>query len=475
MTTIRRFPLALLFALAALPALARETPPARDSLGVLDVTEAQLSAAYWIARQEQADALLLDAGEIRALNARLLREDDSMHDLRALPSSLDRQQVARWVEGLADAPQSTLYDVAGKAVATEVLQAILANRQLDAIPASQATRYGMVVARADLRTFPSTLRVFRSDDDTDIDRFQESAEFPGTPLVIAHESADGQWWFVVSPRYAAWIEKRHVALGGAEQVFAHVDRTPYRIVTGANVRTVHTREAPALSQLQLDMGLRLPLHTNWPVDQVVNGQHPYTAHVIDLPIRAEDGTLGFAAALLQKNADSSADYLPLTRANIIRQSFKFLGERYGWGHAYDGRDCSGFVAEVYRSMGVVMPRNTSDQGVSPAFAHRLFTGDDTSAQRHAAARATEVGDLVYIPGHVMLVIGHIDGEPWVIHDTTGISWRTPQGGLARTRLNGVAVTPLVPLQFDDQDSYIQRMRSIVSIRPPTATEAPTRP
>src|SRR3546814_6380766 len=70
--------------------------------------------------------------------------------------------------------------------------------------------------------------------------------------------------------------------------------------------------------------------------------------------------------LLQKNADSASDYLPLTRANIIRQGFRFLGERYGWGHGYNGRDCSGFVSEVYRSMGVQLPRNTSDQSVSPA-------------------------------------------------------------------------------------------------------------
>jgi cell wall-associated NlpC family hydrolase len=320
------------------------------------------------------------------------------------------------------------------------------------------------------------MRVFdEPDDGTDIDRFQEDALFPGTPVAIVHESLDGEWLFVVSPRYAAWISRNDVALGSRDEVLAYTHKEPYVVVTGPTAHTVFTPERPEVSDLQLEMGQRVPVLSEWPAEKPVNGQHPYTAHVIDLPIRAEDGTLGFAAALLQKNADSSADYLPLTRANIIRQSFKFLGERYGWGHAYSGRDCSGFVAEVYRSMGVVMPRNTSDQGVSPAFAHRLFTGDDTSAQRHAAARATEVGDLVYIPGHVMLVIGHIDGEPWVIHDTTGISWRTPQGGLARTRLNGVAVTPLVPLQFDDQDSYIQRMRSIVSIRPPTATEAPTRP
>ena len=31
----------------------------------------------------------------------------------------------------------------------------------------------------------------------------------------------------------------------------------------------------------------------------------------------------------------------------------------------------------------------------------------------------EVGDLIYIPGHVMMYVGSIDGMPWVIHETNG--------------------------------------------------------
>jgi hypothetical protein len=91
--------------------------------------------------------------------------------------------------------------------------------------------------------------------------------------------------------------------------------------------------------------------------------------------------------LLPANSDSSDDYLPLTRANLIRQAFKFLGERYGWGHSYDARDCSGFVSEVYRSMGVQLPRNTRDQAVSPGLDARRFDEGDDRAERLAAARA----------------------------------------------------------------------------------------
>src|SRR5690606_41956741 len=110
-----------------------------------------------------------------------------------------------------------------------------------------------------------------------------------------------------------------------------------------------------------------------------------------LPVRAEEGELRLLPALLQKNSGPAADYLPMTRANIIRQGFKFLGERYGWGHSYNGRDCSGFVSEVYQSMGALMPRNTSAQSVSPAMQARVFNAHAGVKARMDAVRSLNAG------------------------------------------------------------------------------------
>ncbi|MDQ3270171.1 MAG: SH3 domain-containing protein [Pseudomonadota bacterium] len=434
--------------------------------GVVGVEDAHLTPEWWVARLPQADRVLLDRAGVNRQNARLQQLDDSMYDLRKLPATLSRPQVGAWIESSSPPYSRPLYDVAGAPVPGSVVDAMRRNMQVDQVPETRTTRFGLVVHRADLRRFPSALRVFSTRAETDIDRFQESALFPGTPVAIAHESGDGQWMFVVSPRYAAWIEKRHVAEGSAqsskEQVFGYVDRAPYRVITGATERTVSTREQPPFSQLQLDMGVRVPL-ADHPADQLVNGQHPYTAHVIQLPLRGTDGALSFAPALLPKRADSGPDYLPLTPANLINQSFKFLGERYGWGHAYDARDCSGFVSEIYRSLGVEVPRNTSDQAVSPALDHTLFDENDSRDKRQAAVANLQVGDLVYIPGHVMMVIGQIEGNPYVIHDTNGGSMRAPDGSIRRLGLNGVSVTPLLPMMFNDRDSYVDRMTSIVRV------------
>lgn len=460
--------------LAASPALA-----ARDSTlqlpvpahGVIGVDDAKLAPGYWVERLDAPDAPLVAPAEIAERNARLLQVDGSMYDLSTWPTHVEGGTIRALIDDLSSRPTRVLYDEDGREVPAATIDALMANVAREAVPDGRFVRFGMVVERAPLRTFPTALRAFSRPGETDIDRFQESALFPGTPVLMLHPSRDTRWEFVVSPRYAAWIPRSSVAPGTREQVLGYGSRAPYRVVTGGEVHTVDTPEAPQVSALQLDMGVRVPL-ADVPPDAPVNGQHPYASWVVDLPVFGPDDFLAFQPALLPKIADTSADYLPLTRANLVRQAFKFLGERYGWGHSYDGRDCSGFVSEVYRSMGVQLPRNTSAQAVSPVFARRAFGDGDGPAERLAAARALDVGDLVYIPGHVMMVIGHVDGQPYVIHDTNGGSYVGADGELVRLGLNGVVVTPLLPMAFDAEHSYVDRMTAVVSPQKPGPHKEP---
>jgi len=460
------------FFLAALLGLfAGGLPPHADArmapqpTGVIGVDTNQLTPDYWVDRQRQADKVILDRGAIASQNRRLQHEDPSLHDVEGLPGELPAAQVREWIEDLSSRPSRPLYDVQGKPVGKKTLDGLMDALNLKAIPKTQQTRYGLVVHRADLRTFPTTTRVFSSVGDTDIDRFQESAFFPGTPVAIVHESRDHKWLFVVGNLYAAWIEKQHVAEGSKTQVFSYTRKVPYLVVTGAKVRTTFTPDLPAVSDLQLDMGVRVPVLRDWPGTKAVNGQAAYASHVIELPVRSDDGSLRIVPALLPRTADVSPDYLPLTRANLIRQAFKFLGERYGWGHSYDTRDCSGFVSEVYRSFGVLLPRNTRDQAVSPALNRLAFGAADGRDKRMDAVADLQVGDLVYIPGHVMMVIGHDNGMPYVIHDTNGGSWLGADGKPVSGHLNGVSVTPLTPLRFNAAQTYVDRITNIQRIRP----------
>ncbi len=428
----------------------------------LDLTVSQpdlLAPEFWIARLPHPQRITLGTRAVVDRNTSLLRLDPSMHDLRALPDMLDRRQVEAWM-AISKRPAGPLFDADGRVVDTATLDGIVDNAAIGSIPTRQASRFGLVVHRAALRTFPTKTRVFTTTDDTDLDRFQESALFPGTPVLIAHRSRDGGWLFVVSSDYAAWIEAGAIAEGSRDQVMSYVDQRQARVITGAEVRTTMTPNAPALSELKLDMGVRLPM-ASLATGTVVNGQQSGASWAVQFPTRNTDGALALRTALIPRSADTSSIPLPLTSANTIRQAFKFLGERYGWGDDSGTRDCSGFVSAVFSSMGVMLPRNTGDQSRSPVF-NRLHLSDSDTKQRRAAIASLQAGDLMYMPGHVMLVIGRLGGQPYVIHDIHD-GKTLDGGGLRSWHLNGVVVTPLTPLMLDSSHRFVDVVTDIVDV------------
>lgn len=443
----------------AVVATERATTPPTANTSRLGASPAQLDPEHWIARQPDASRRLLDDAAIAAQNARLLALDPSLHDLAALPATLSRSDVESAIRALSVAPTRTLFDASGAMLSPATIDTLVDALALDTIPPETTPGFALVTQRADLRTFPTATRVFSRADDIDIDRFQESALFPGTPVAVLHGSRDGAWRFVASTTYRAWIRADALALGTRDEVLGYATRTPFRIVTGATAHTAFTRHAPQVSRLQLDMGVRVPLR-DWPHDAPVHGQHPQGSHVIDLPMRAPDGTLAFAPALLPAQADSSASYLPLTYANLLHQAFKFLGEPYGWGHSDGTRDCSGFVSEVYRSFGLLFPRNTGDQAKSPALQRIGFDAGDDHARRLDVLRTLAVGDLVYVPGHVMMVVGHEHGHTYVIHDTAGVHVDDGHGTATRVHVHGVVVTLLEPLLAEDGSPLVDRITAI---------------
>jgi hypothetical protein len=357
-------------------------------------------------------------------------------------------------------------DENGKAVSAASLSAIRRNAAAERIAASAPARYGLSVRRAPLRALPTERVFYAAADQRDNESLQAGILFPGEPVVIVHQSADHNWLLAMSTQGPAWVRATDIAEGSHDAVFGFAARAPGRVVTGDQVRTVYTPEAPEVSELLLDMGTALPI-ADVPADQPVNGASPYASWALALPVRGQGGKLEFKAALLRRSADSAPGYLPLTRANIIRQSFKLLGERYGWGHQFNARDCSGLTSEVYRSMGLLLPPSSGLQGTSSAFQHRTFTDQDSHLERVRALAEASVGDLVVVPGHVLMIIGHLKGEPYVIQDVPYAVFKDPASGqLRKTKLNQVSVTPLLPLYADDKTLYVDAMTSLVRVTKP---------
>lgn len=430
--------------------------------GIPAFDEAMLSPEFWVRRLPDPDAVLLDARETAAKRARVHGPGGGFVDLQQLPANVKREQVREWIRQAGQSVVKIGVDEGGKPVAASALVAIRRNTAADRVAADTPARYGLSVRRAQLRTMP-TERIFHAADQRDYESLQSGMLFPGEPVVILHTSADRDWLLVMSSQGPAWVRSKDIAEGLRKQVLEYAAREPGRVVTGDQVRTVFTPEAPEVSELLLDMGTALPF-ADVPAGEPVNGASSYASWALELPVRGKDGKLAFKPALLRRSADSAPGYLPLTPANIIRQAFKFLGERYGWGHQFNARDCSGLTSEVYRSMGLLLPPNSGLQGASTAFQHRRFTGKDSHADRVRALKEAQVGDLVVVPGHVLMIIGHVDGEPYVIQDVPYAVFTDPRTlQIRKTKLNQVAVTPLLPLYADDKTLYVDAMTSLVHV------------
>lgn len=432
------------------------------STDVPGITQPMLSADFWIRRLPD-DGRRLSPEAITALNSRNLASDEHLHDLAQFPDSLPRDKVLALLDGVSSPPSGARFFADGRRLGEDDYARLLKTVRRGDLDESVPVRWGLVVRRASMRSFPTRERVLRDPAEQDLDRFQETGVFPGQVVALLHESADGNWWFAVNYHYAAWLPKIAVAEGGRDRVFEWHRREPRLVVTGAQVRTNFNPVEPRTSEVWLDMGTSLPLMDAAEVGHNVHGQNPYASHLVELPVRSAKGRLDFQPALVARGRDVHIGTLEYRPSTLLRQSFKFLGERYGWGHDYNARDCTGFVGEIYKTVGILMPRNSGQQGRSP-FAPTEFFEPGSDPRRQRGLARLRVGDLLYIPGHVMMYIGSVDGEPYVIHDVTGLAYFHRNGDFYRGTLSGVSVTPLTLLWLNPKQRLVDSIYAIKSIR-----------
>jgi len=392
------------------------------------------SAKHWANLAERPDEILKDEQGILALAEAAFASDPHMVDLAAYADELTHTEVTDIILSMSKPYKSELYHRDGGKVETADYDSYQASLNLENLADKVVVRFGMVLQRADMRTWPTNDVVFKSQETFDLDRFQENALFPADMVAVLHESNDGHWVFVQSFNYAAWVQKNSIAIGQRNEILDYKNDERFLVVTGSKVTTNFNPHAPTISELQLDMGIRLPLADLEESDHSVDGQ------------------------------DHSASHAPFTRRNIIAQAFKFLGERYGWGHSYNARDCTGLVAEVYKSFGIQLPRNSGQQGLSPIGDSIEFTATSSEEDKLNAVVAADVGDLLYSTGHVMLYLGTVDDMPYVIHDLSGFGWAGEDGEVQEAVLNGVSVTPLMTLHSSRDTTYFEEIYAIKTIR-----------
>ncbi|AEF17891.1 NLP/P60 protein [Thermoanaerobacterium xylanolyticum LX-11] len=379
-----------------------------------------LDAEYWLKKIPDADCLIMAENDIMKFNQEIVGKCDSVYDLRSYRDSLTYDELLSLIKEYK-LPEKKMYFRNGEAVKRDFYNYISDNLNITEIKEVNSVQYGITIRKTFLRSFPTDIAVYSRKGDIEFDRFQETSCQALEPVLVLHESKDKKWYFVQMYNYRGWVKATDIAIAkNKEEVFDYLDTDDFIVVTGNRVRTQSNPYDDDVSEIQFDMGTRVPLEKDMP--DTIGNQSTYGNYVVKLPSMDDEGNLIFKYGLISIKEDVYWGYVPYTRANILNQAFKLIGDRYEWGDSFNGRDCSSFIMYIYKTFGFRLPRNADEQERCPGIVHQFSDGLSLDG-RIKVFDKIKPGAALYMPGHAMMYVGMDGGVPYIIHDFTGYAER----------------------------------------------------
>ena len=361
------------------------------------------TVTYWLDRSLCGEELLLTEEERLRLNRSMREKSQSLADLSEFPEELSRDELQEMILAaqqdfrFSETPGEH-YDGNGFPIGQEDYGGAKRNCNLTALAKKNPVGYALTCQRVNLRLLPTKKNYFDHKDFRHYDDLQGTALDPAEPLLLLHRSLDGEYAFVRARHYAGWVDFGALALAERSSWATYVHPEEFLVVTENQKEIFLGRE-----RLLFQMGSILPLCS----------EKKEGAWRVRIPGR-NGGCLRELEMELPKDETLHRGWLPCTGNQFLRQAFKFLGDGYGWGGMEDSVDCSAFVGDVYRSMGLEIPRDADQQELAmPELSNLVGL---STAERYACLEKTPPGALLFLPGHVMLCLGADgSGTPFAIH------------------------------------------------------------
>lgn len=417
--------------------------PKTHPLTVPGVNRALLDPNFWITRMEEDASIPYDVNAIR----NTLASSNHLADLTKM--SQDFSHPSRWItEEDIPVPEGYLSDASR--LDSELREQIATNSR--ARPVTE--RFGFSTVRAPIGAWATSHKIFRTAQDREFDQVQQTALHTFEPVLILGESQDQEWYLVQSRTYQGWIRKSYVAWCAPDVWERYATLADPVVVIGRGVSVEPDPYAKDSWPRPLEFGAWLPLSTD--PAHLGSRQDPIWHYVVDVPSRKPDGELAIMPRLLARSTSVVRGFLPPTRKSVVTSAFALLGDRYGWGDSFNRHDCSSFIMDVYRTIGIQLPRNSKAQSLALPIRTGLEPDWETSL---VDARA---GDELYMPGHVLLFLGTLKGEHFAIHAFVGYS-NGP--GKDPVLANQVMVTPLSLHLRSGEKRYGDALTSVHAILP----------
>lgn len=420
-----------------------------------NTTRQMKTAGFWIARVNEPDRVILTQPDIAALNAR--NQDAKLtEDIILIQTPVKGKDVAAGLrKSLSAIRKQSLSLGSGEKAGDEFFDPVLQLMDLGSVPEKVSLRYGLAVHYTDQRILPTMNALYAQQGDVDFDELQNSGLDVGTPIVILHQSRDGQWLYGRTQLSTGWVQAQDVAIASLDDIRRYSAREQFIVVTVPKADVFLDQELTQYADY-VRMGSLLPLVRE-------NGK----TVVVRTPARNAEGALLEISGYL-KAEQVSVGFLPYTARNMMEQAFKMLNSPYGWGGMYGEQDCSRFIQEVFSTVGIVMPRNSGQQAKVGVLAATFSDRDDPDVKA-GALQQQAVGGIttLYMKGHIMLYLGAVDGRSFAIHAPWGYREACPQKANSRECrqdtvrvMNRVVVSDLSLGQGSRKGSLIERLLSV---------------
>ena len=381
-----------------------------------NVSYAMTDAAYWT--RDLNDAPIRTPEQIIQFNAENVITLGDMSEgeltLYELGDTISGSRVRELVNGVSSPSEPSECYLNGRPTTQEYWEKLEKKLNSENIPDTVQIRYGFSTARSSLRIYPSTDFIGEDKEDRFYDLMVMSEYMPFQPLAVVHETADGEWYYVLFDGFGGWVQKKYVALcDSREEWLERSEPEDFLVVTGRELRLQYDEKCRALSNQLIPMGTKLPLVKRTDAPRFINDRDTAGCYIVKLPVRGNDGRITDRYSLISEKEDVHIGYLEYTSKNVVDLAMKRYGDRYGWAGLGYSNDCSGITDEIFRCFGIKLPRVSSQIGAVNAVKNYDVTGY-TDEEKLELLKTVPAGTVLYIRGHIMIYLGMKEGTPFCI-------------------------------------------------------------
>lgn len=373
-----------------------------------NVSYEMCSASYWAAKCADADRLLMDNAAIKNLNASFYATPATfMNDLEHMSEVFNAENLRNDLGTKATPTNCGFLNGGDLGEGKEAYYEAMRANIMDA-PASDnaSVQYVLCVKRADMKDWPTSDVLGNSATDAD-DEIQSGALIVNEPAIAKLTTADGRFTYVISSNCSGWVPTESIAVCGNKDEWLAAwkgEGNSFLVVTTDKIVLEPSIREADTSEVELSMSCKLNLVPEGEIPEHIAERGTWNNYVVYIPTRGASGEYVKKIALISEHHNVHVGYLPFTERSLLNVAFECLGNRYGWGGMLESMDCSMYTRNIYRCVGVELPRNTTWQTAIPSGVYNV--SGMSREEKESLLNSLPVGTLLMFPGHITMYLGH---------------------------------------------------------------------